>query len=381
MHRARARRIQVVARGEVEAVVAGLVTVALVTGPPEVLQRSRERRIRKRVDLFPCVPAHVAEPHLVGAGLEREPERVPQSVRDQPLLVRIRAGRVEQGITRDTQTSVGIDANDRAVERGLATVDRRRLLRAQPLGLGTQRAALCARRRVRVADAAGRVATRVGRNAVATRALAVVGGVEVRAVAAACVELPVGSERDRADRVARVLPAPVFDQHLLIGHRAAHARQGELRDAPARDAAVHRGGGARVIRTVAGPPPGRGTRVAEHVVVRILDVEKWTGRAEVGIDREPQQALVPVVVDLGAQVGDEMCGRVADAVVAIDASRFLGDEHLAVGRELDRGRLVTAGEDGGVLKQCRERGGRPRAEGRQHCCRAERSRECHRERD
>ena len=234
---------------------------------------------------------------------------------------------------------------------------------------------------VRMAEATGRVATWIGHDAVAAAELAVVGGVVRGAVAAAGVQLPVGAERDRADRVTRELPAPVFDQHLLVGDGAADARKRQLRDAPAGDAAVHLRVGARVVRAVAGPPSGRRARVAEHVVVRVLDIEIRTRRPEVGVEREPEQALVDEVVDLGAQVGDEVRGRIADAVVAVDASRLLGDEHLAVGRELDRRRLVPAGEDSGVLKQRGQRPGRPCAHHRQHRCHAERGRECHDERD
>ena len=54
--------------------------------------------------------------------------------------------------------------------------------------------------------------------------LPVVDGVEARAVAAAHVQLLVGPEGQAPDRMARVLLAPVLDQHLFGAEivRAAH---------------------------------------------------------------------------------------------------------------------------------------------------------------
>ena len=73
-----------------------------------------------------------------------------------------------------------------------------------------------------VSVGARRIAARVDRAAV----LAVVGPVERRAVARADVEHAVGAEVERADRVARILLAPVLDQHGLGAGRVEPRERG-----------------------------------------------------------------------------------------------------------------------------------------------------------
>ena len=85
-----------------------------------------------------------------------------------------------------------------------------------------KRAAFGGRRSEGRSDATGRIAARIQRVSV----LSVVGEVEARTVAGARVERAVGTELDRPDRVARILLAPVLDQHLLgAGHHVARRLQ------------------------------------------------------------------------------------------------------------------------------------------------------------
>ena len=86
--------------------------------------------------------------------------------------------------------------------------------------LASQRAALRSRRAQHGADRAGGIPARVERAPV----LAPVGEVEARSVAATCIERPVRPERQRPGRVARILLAPVLDQHLLAPHHHVPGR-------------------------------------------------------------------------------------------------------------------------------------------------------------
>ena len=73
-------------------------------------------------------------------------------------------------------------------------------------------------------------------------------------------------------------------------------------------------------------------------------------------DRAPGRAgPVPVVVDLGAEVGEHGRRRVAEAVEDLDEAALLGDEDAAVGGELEVGRVRS------VLKTFRRRSWRARA--------------------
>ena len=152
-------------------------------------------------------------------GPEREPERVAQAVRDDPA--RVGVGAADERVAGSAGAGVRVDAQDRAVEAGGSPLVRRSWLRsAPPSAVGGV---------MRAADAARRVAARVERVAV----LAVVGEVEARAVARADVERAVGAEGELADRVARVLLAPVLDQHLSPSPFASQrARGGPLTTQP-----------------------------------------------------------------------------------------------------------------------------------------------------
>ena len=145
----------------------------------------------------------------------------------------------------------------------------------------------------RAADTARRVTTGVDRVPV----LPVVGEREAGSVAGTRVKRPVRAELDRSRRVARVLLAPVLDQHLLrAGHHVA-ARL-ESREASADHAAV--GGRARG-RGAGVPPTRRRARRAELVVVGVEDVDVRVGR-EVRVERHPEQAAIPEVVDVRREV-------------------------------------------------------------------------------
>ena len=210
--RRRAGRVQVLADVHVQVVVRGVAPRALVTGPAEVLDR--RCRTRKAIDLLPGVPAHVADVDVVRAGPDREAVRVAQAVGHDPARVRVRAGRVR--VVGHRGAGVRVHANDRAVQ-GLGIRRGARVLAAQGAAL----------RGGRADGAPGGITAGVDGIAL----LAVVGELEAGAVAGARIERAVGSEREGADRVARILLAPVLDQHLL---RAA----GQLREPAAHHAAV-----------------------------------------------------------------------------------------------------------------------------------------------
>ncbi len=80
--------------------------------------------------------------------------------------------------------------------------------------------------------------------------------------------------------------------------------------------------------------------------------------------REAEQAAVPVVVDLLAQVGDQLRRGILEAAITQDPSRLFGDENLAGRREADRRRRLEAGQHDLVLegRQRSERGRRRRVE-------------------
>ncbi len=126
--------------------------------------------------------------------------------------------------------------------------------------------------------------------------LAVVDEVEARAVAAAHVEGAVGAELERADRVARVLLAPVLDQDLLgAGHHVAGAPAGATGGRSRRSRRWSRPGGFGHRRSRAGRTPAR-RGAADRRVVRVEDVD--VGVREVGIGKfgssaMPEQARGP----------------------------------------------------------------------------------------
>ena len=83
-----------------------------------------------------------------------------------------------------------------------------------------------------------------------------------------------------------------------------------------------------------------------------------TARREVRVEREPQQAAIPVVVDLRAQVDDLGRRRAGEAVEDLQQTALLGDEDAPVGREADVRRVCQTREDDRVREACGEAGGR-----------------------
>ena len=231
-----------------------------------------------------------------------------------------------QRVGRQRGAGGRVDADDGAVE-GHRVAGRAQIL-------ATQRAAFGGGRGQGGADPARRVAARVERGTV----LAPVGEVEAGPVAAGGVQGPVGPELQVAHRVARVLLAPVLDQHLLgTGHQVPGG--GQARQPPRDHAAVAGGsrwGRARVGVAAGRPPAGcRGGR-AQLVVVGVEDVDVGLGR-EVGVEDHAEQPAVPEVVDVGPQVGEDVRSGVGQAVEDLDDAALLGHEHAPVSREADDG--------------------------------------------
>ncbi len=106
-------RRKVLADRETERVVTGLPRVPLEARPAEVLD-GRVRRAVDRVDLLVVVPADVADPDLVRSGAEREPERIPEPVRDDAPRVRVAVP--EERVRRECGTRGRAHADERAVE-------------------------------------------------------------------------------------------------------------------------------------------------------------------------------------------------------------------------------------------------------------------------
>ena len=348
----REQRRSDVSRGEsladrqAEAVISGQDGDALVARPAEV--PGRPVRVRERVDLFPLVPPDVADPDVVGPGLDREAVRVAKAVGDDPARVRVAAAGV--GVLGPGGPAVGVDADDGPAEsRRIAA--RTQVLRPEGAALGGRR------RRV----GAARVAARVDRCRRARQRAAqltvVRGGAEARTLATRCVEGAFRTEHQGTDRVAWVLLAPVLDQDVLI---AAHdaARGGQPGEATGDDAAVAGPGrrvrAAVVVRIARGRRPARRARhLAEDVVVRVHHVDVRTARREGRIDGQAHQAAIPVVVDVRVEIGEHRRGGVVDARVELDGPALLGDEDVPVRCERDRHRVVEPGEHHLVL----ERGG------------------------
>ena len=180
--------------------------------------------------------------------------------------------------------------------------------------------------------------------------LAPVGEAEGGAVPGRRVEIAVRPELDLALRMARVLLAPVRDEHGL------HAGRAHARETPRDDAAVDvaaRGVRARVGGRAGGAPAGG--RAADGRVVRVEDVDVGI-RGELRVERHPEQAAVPVVVHLRAQVRVGARRRVRQAVEDLDQAALLGDEDAPVRREADDHRVRKAGEDDLLLEARRQRG-------------------------
>ena len=233
------KRLAEVEAGRVEGQMGGR---PLVAGPAEVVSRGVGRS-DKPVDLLPGAFAHVPSPDLVGPRPYRESERVTHAEADDPALVGVGAG--SEGIVREPCARVRIYAEDGAVQA--------RRVKGGPRVLAAQRSALGSRRAEGGPGGARRVAARVD----GIPGLAPVGEGEACTVASADVELPVGAEGEVADRVARVLLAPVGDQVGLRGRDVAADRQpGE----PASDHTAVRGRTGRGWTRIAvnpGRPPAR----------------------------------------------------------------------------------------------------------------------------
>ena len=131
--------------------------------------------------------------------------------------------------------------------------------------------------------------------------------------------------------MAGELLAPAVDQGLLGGRHPAGAHR-EADQPTADQAAV----GVRTRARRADVVPAR-RAAARDGVTRIQDVHVGAGR-EVRVERHPEQTAVPVVVDLGREVGEDRRGRVRDAVEDLDDPGLLRDEHAAVIGEPQRGR-------------------------------------------
>ncbi len=334
----------------------------LIAGPPVVRQgRPRERRRRQDhpFDLLPGLVAHVAQVDLVRPRPEGPAERVPETVSDDPPVVPVAAG--GQGVARRANSRGGVDPDERAVQPGRVPA-RANVLRAEHATLGRRN--LGHRGAVGVwCEEACRVAARVhARHRVHRRRsraaqLAVVGRVEVGAVAGAQVELAVGPERETAARVARKLLAPVVQEERP---RARHCDIRGRVDIDALEVRRHRAAVDRPAgRVGAGVvPDGRhlsGRGVVDEVEVQVV----VPGGEERRVEGDAEQAPVPVVADLRGQVDDGRRRRVADRVEGLDDAALLRDERPAVGGEPDAHGLGQAAERGELA----EVGVRERARG------------------
>ena len=298
--------------------------------PAEVV-RGLPSRALDPVDLLVVLPADVADPDLVRAGADRDPEGVAQPGGDDAAAVRVAAREVR--VSGEPRPGHRVDADHGAVEA-------RRVARRVGV-LRPQRAALGARGRHRPAR---RVSARVvGR-------LAVVGVHEARPVARAGIERPVGPELDVADRMARELLAPVVDQDLLAAdHRVPgdlEARQAAADDASVRGVAGR--GRARVGAHARRAPAGGGARRSRR---RTCRARRRTGFAgKLGCSARPSR---PRSQPLKTFV------RRSATVVAVVSEKpsktltrplFSATNTLPSERELDLGELGHAAEGDRVLE-------------------------------
>ena len=98
----------------------------------------------------------------------------------------------------------------------------------------------------------------------------------------------------------------------------------------------------------------------------VEDVDVGVG-GEVGIEGEPEQAAIPEVVDVGAQVGEGGGRGVREAVEDLDQATLLGHEDPPVLGELDIGGVGQAAKNDCLLKPRRQRSRSVCLEGRQQC--------------
>ena len=302
--------VQVAADVEPERLVARLAPAALVARPAVVADLRRD--VRDPVDLLPGQPANVARVDVGRARPEGEAERVAQAVGDDPAVV----DRAGAGVAGERIAGVGIHADDRPVEPG--GVGGREGVEA------AERPALGGRRGLGLAGGARMVAAGVDRRAV----LAVVGERVAGAVAGADVERAVRAELQVAERVARILLAPV-----VLDQRDLGAVGQDLREPAADDAAVALGAGR--VGAVVVPARGGG---ADRRVVRVRDVHVGPARRELRVQDHAHEPAVVVPGDVLREVRVDARARVVEPVVDLDDAVELGDEHATVGREGERRR-------------------------------------------
>ena len=245
--------VQVLAQVQVHGFIAWLASDPFVAGPSEV-PHGRDGRVVDAIDLFPRIPADVADKQLPRAGPEGKPERIAETVRDDAARVDVRAR--GQRIVGRARARIRIDADDRAVQ-----VHR---IRERPQILTSKRPSLRGGRRQVRSSGRRRVAKRIAE-------LAVVDVVETGALAAAHIQVPIDAKRDRADRVAWELVCPVFDQYQL--RSALHVpRCRQTREPPADDAPVLRQPASQVARRA----PHIEDRPAGTHAYRSAGYSRWT---------------------------------------------------------------------------------------------------------
>ena len=127
--------------------------------------------------------------------------------------------------------------------------------------------------------------------------------------------------------MARILLAPVVDEHLLRDGGRCPSDVRESRQSPGHHATRVRRVGAVVVED--------GRSSARRRVVGVEDVQRVGGR-EVRVQRHPQQPTVPEVVHLGTQVGHDVRRGVGQTRVGLDDAALLRNEDSPVGRERHR---------------------------------------------
>ena len=193
--------------------------------------------------------------------------------------------------------------------------------------------------------------------------LAVVPEPERRPFATARVELAVGTELESSAGVGGVLEAPILDEHLL-GPGLHVPGRAQARDPRAHDTALAqvaracRRRRAVVICLVRLTPDRR--RAPDRGVMDIEDVHIRVGR-KARVERQALDAAVGEVVNLGAEVREDLGCGVVRVGEDLDDPALLGHEHTAVLREFDCHRGLEAADRGRVLEASRQGEGARRA--------------------
>jgi hypothetical protein len=348
-------RVEVFAEADPELLEVDVRVVAFEAGPARVVGAGRFGR--EPVDLLGRPAADVVDVDLVGLVVDREAEGVAKAEADDPPLVGVGAG--GERVVRPALARVRVDADHGAVEP--SRVDGVVRVEGGEHVLGAQRAALGDGRRKRFA--AGRVAALVP---VRPAELAVVGGGEAGAVAAAGEQRPFGAELEVADRVRGGLLAPAFDQDGLGGGggagRGVVAFGGEPDEAAADRAGVDVGVGRfragiadiavfrhAPVRKLAGGFLLLVLVPADHVVEGVEGVDVGAGR-KIGVEDEPEDTAVAVVVGLLAEVREQGRRGVVQPVEDEDPAGLLGDENAPIGSEAERRRFLQVVEGDRVLE-------------------------------